>query len=204
MNFKSKMKIFKWKKMTACFVAVSGSLFLFGEITFGQTTTPTVISRTPAIENSEQPIKKKTPIPRATVQAMKFEDLSMRGSNERAVKEAEDLEKKGLIKPYGTPGTDREIVKLLSPTNFKIKPGNGLAYLSWDPVPGAKQYLVYISEDSKTYKRRVYSPIKATNIIIGNLTNGKTYYFAVAAFGSGEGSKAVQEVVPIATNSGGR
>jgi hypothetical protein len=131
---------------------------------------------------------------------MHFEDLSMKGAHEREIQE---LGQKGKLKEFGTPGTGTGSGKPLpSPTHFVIKPGNNLAYLSWDAVPGAEQYLLYISEDGKNYKRRVYSPLKKTSIIIGNLTNGKTYYFAISAFGNEEGLKAVQTVLPVGTDSG--
>jgi hypothetical protein len=89
------------------------------------------------------------------------------------------------------------LATLNPPTNLKITPGDGLAFLSWDPVPDALGYAIYASDDGKKFKLKFKKPIKSTNISIGVLENGKTYYFGVQTVGNGAVSKkTVQTVIP--------
>jgi len=85
-----------------------------------------------------------------------------------------------------------------SPTNLKIEAGNGLALLKWDEMPNAIAYLIYISNDGMTFKKRFKKPIKTTKIEIGLLENDQTYYFgitSIAHYGK-ESKMVVQTVTP--------
>ena len=84
------------------------------------------------------------------------------------------------------------------PTGFIIEPGNGIAHLIWNPMPGALSYLLYISEDGKTFKRRLKKPIHNHEIVISVLKNHKTYYFGVVCVGpyGRETKMTIQSVVP--------
>lgn len=53
-------------------------------------------------------------------------------------------------------GTPRSSLnKPVPPTNFQIDSADTFIHLSWDPVPGAKGYWIYASEDGKNFKPRV-------------------------------------------------
>lgn len=135
------------------------------------------------------------------IEQMQGDTPTRQEAHEADEKNSEELQKEGKLKLYGTPGTFRRVPKPSVPTNFKIKPGNGFADLSWDPVSGDDMaYLVYVSEYGKKYQLRILAPIRKTKVAIGNLTNGKKYYFAVSALGGKESDKAVQVVVPMANN----
>jgi hypothetical protein len=94
-------------------------------------------------------------------------------------------------------GAESELKHPLSPvTNFKITPLDGAALLTWDAVPGAKNYRVHISMDGKKW-HPVFIPFKGTSVTVGNLENGKMYYFAVAPARISEGARVIQTVVPV-------
>jgi hypothetical protein len=84
------------------------------------------------------------------------------------------------------------------PTNLIIEPGNGMAYLTWDAMPRAESYLLYISEDGKDFKRRIKKPFHNHEVVVSVLDNDKTYYFGVVCVGSwGKETKmTIQTVVP--------
>jgi hypothetical protein len=84
-----------------------------------------------------------------------------------------------------------------APSNLKIVPGDGSAHLTWDAMPRAFCYSIYISVDGKKFKLRLMKPVKINDISFGVLKNGKTYYFGVIAVGKGgESTMSVQRVIP--------
>ncbi len=85
-----------------------------------------------------------------------------------------------------------------APENFKIEPGDGRAYLTWDVSPRAIGYLLFVSEDGKNFKRRFKKPFHNHEVVISVLENGKTYYYGVEGVGPyGYPTKmTVQSVVP--------
>jgi hypothetical protein len=108
-------------------------------------------------------------------------------------------EKSKNLKPIGTPAAYYKLSPMPdTPTNFKIVPGNRMAYLKWDQMPNALAYVLYISLDGKSFKKRFKKPIKKTEITLGVLENNKTYYFGIASVAHyGKLSQmAVQSVAP--------
>lgn len=84
------------------------------------------------------------------------------------------------------------------PTNFMIEAGDGFAHMSWDDMPQARGYILFVSEDGQKFKRQFKQPFKKNDITVRLLQNGKTYYFGVECVGPyGEKTKMmVQSVVP--------
>jgi hypothetical protein len=182
-------------KMIHClrFVFILSLLISFNEYAIGQTPAP-ILTQTPVIPVVSTPVRPKKQISISTSDDQPF-PVSMKEAHEADEQKIKELKEKEQTKTIGVHGTGKGWGKPLPPPlNFEIKPGKGLAYLSWDAVPGASQYFVYSSEDGKKYERRIYSPLKETHIEIGNLYDGKTYYFAVSAFGNREGLRAIQTV----------
>ncbi len=203
-------------------------VFLFSKSVLGQTPSP---NGSNLLDPSTTPAQISQPVPIGTptnvVGSIKpkkkkvvfdpngeREPGSMKEAHEAQSKKYEELKKEGKLKSFGIPGTVRRIPKPLTPTNFKIKPGDGSAYLSWDEVPsnwdkspdgkplGGMGYLIYISEDGRNFKKRLDGDIKETQIKIGNLTNGKNYYFAIVALGEGgaKSDKVINKVIPVASD----
>ncbi len=77
------------------------------------------------------------------------------------------------------------------PTGVDATAGNGLATLTWDAVPGAIGYNVYISESGLAFKRYQGELVYTTSFTIFDLENGKTYYFGVSAVGNGGWETAI-------------
>ena len=74
--------------------------------------------------------------------------------------------------------------------------GNASAGLSWLPVPGATSYNIrYSTMNGGPYSVVAGSTVN-TNYVVGGLTNGQTYYFAVTAVQSGV-EQIPSEQVPI-------
>jgi hypothetical protein len=120
----------------------------------------------------------------------------MREVSEFELKRKKELEAKGFSESYKPPKSAASQT-LPQPANFKIEPLDGGASLTWDAVPGAESYHVYISDDGRRFRRCINQPLQNTSIIIGDLENGKMYYFAIAPQGEIlEGTKAVRTVVP--------
>lgn len=156
-----------------------------------------IVVTSPVTTPTQAKQKKKYPAPSSFLRKNKF-PVTQVEANEEAVKVTEEMRKTGKLKGFGSV---YDYPKPPAPKNFKIKPGDGFAYLSWDPVPGAGQYLLYISEDGKNYRKKTEVIIKGTKLDIGLLTNGKKYYFAVEAIGEGvkRSDRAVQTVIPVVT-----
>lgn len=193
MDFKIANNFFKFQRVFLFFETMI-FIFLFRGTILAQMPSAT-ITETPTIaSNSTTPVRKH----RVAHNSIHYSGVPTRQeAHESDEKLTEDLRKNDQLKLFGTPGTTNQSAETLaSPNHFEIKPGNSLAYLSWDSVPNAKQYFIYISEDGENYKRRVDSPIKNRSVVIGNLTNGKVYYFAISGFGEKEGAKAFQKVMP--------
>ncbi len=71
------------------------------------------------------------------------------------------------------------------PTGVDATPGNRSATVTWNEVPGAVGYYVYISYDGIGFHRYAGGVIRGTSFSVFNLNNGQTYYFGVSAVGSG-------------------
>jgi hypothetical protein len=111
-----------------------------------------------------------------------------------------DLEKEGKLKTLSHPPGYYYKGKAAAPSNFKIKPGDGCAYLSWEAVKGADAYFIFNSTDGKRFKMRKV-PVRDTKIILRGLENGKIYYFGVETFikWGTSSDKVVQTVIPQKT-----
>lgn len=71
-----------------------------------------------------------------------------------------------------------------APKNIKISLKDGSAVISWDPVPGADAYRVYMYDpDTKTFVRVV--TVAGTKAAVAELTEGKHYFKVAAAVKSG-------------------
>jgi hypothetical protein len=70
------------------------------------------------------------------------------------------------------------------PTGLKATAGSQSAELSWNPVPGASGYFVYISTDGVKFTKVQPTPIETTTFLVLDLVNEKIYYFGVSAVGS--------------------
>jgi len=82
--------------------------------------------------------------------------------------------------PVGVPAT---------PTNLSIRSGGGKFFLSWSPSLGAQRYRIRRST-SKTGPYNDSVLVAGTSISDSGLVQGKTYYYTVAAVGSGGESPA--------------
>jgi hypothetical protein len=85
---------------------------------------------------------------------------------------------------------------------FTIRPGDGMARLSWEAVSGAVGYHLYVSYDEKTFTLiNKKGPQNILELNIRSLTNGKTYYFAVSAVNEAlqESEKTMLPAVPKAS-----
>jgi hypothetical protein len=71
------------------------------------------------------------------------------------------------------------------PTGVDAAPGSKSANVSWNAVPGAAGYYVYISSTGSNFTRVEGGLIHSTAFTIFNLFNGNTYYFGVSAVGVG-------------------
>jgi hypothetical protein len=88
------------------------------------------------------------------------------------------------------------------PTHFTIELGDGVVRLTWDPMPRAIGYVLYVSEDGQNFKRQFRMPFHKTSIKFPFLQNGKTYYFGIVCVGPyGRKTKmTIQSVVPSKTS----
>jgi subtilase family serine protease len=92
------------------------------------------------------------------------------------------------------------------PTGFAASPGNASVSLTWSASAGAATYDVYEGTTaSGEGTQPVQSGVSGTSATIGGLTNGKKYYFTVAAVDAGGVSTPSGEAsaTPAAPKSGG-
>jgi fibronectin type 3 domain-containing protein len=92
------------------------------------------------------------------------------------------------------------------PTGFAASPGNGSVSLSWAASAGATGYNVYQGTTSSGEGTTpVQSGVSGTSVSIGGLSNGKKYYFTVAAVDAGGVSapSAEASATPAAPKGGG-
>lgn len=109
------------------------------------------------------------------------------------------IHKNHLFKVIGTPSAYFTPLPIPDvPSNFKIEPGDGMAYLTWDETPRAIGYLLFVSEDGKKFERRFKKPVHGNGVLLSLLKNGKTYYYGVEAIGpyGDETKMIIQSVVP--------
>jgi hypothetical protein len=89
-----------------------------------------------------------------------------------------------------------------SPSGLTAAPGNGQVALSWSTATNAAAYNVYYATTPGVEKNTSskISTITSTSSIVTGLTNGVTYYFAVAAINSNSESPLSNEVsaTPVA------
>jgi fibronectin type 3 domain-containing protein len=92
------------------------------------------------------------------------------------------------------------------PTGFTASAGNGSVSLTWSASAGAATYNVYEGTSSSGEGTQpVQSGVSGTSVTIGGLSNGKKYYFTVAAVDAGGVSTPSGEAsaTPAAPASGG-
>jgi len=92
------------------------------------------------------------------------------------------------------------------PTGFAASPGNASVSLTWNASAGAASYSVYEGTTaSGEGTQPVQSGVSGASATIGGLTNGKKYYFTVAAVDAGGVSMPSGEAsaTPAAPKSGG-
>jgi subtilase family serine protease len=92
------------------------------------------------------------------------------------------------------------------PTGFAASAGNAAVSLTWTASTGATSYKVYEGTTSAGESTTpVQSGVSGTSVSIGGLTNGKKYYFTVAAVDAGGVSAPSGEAsaTPAAPKSGG-
>jgi subtilase family serine protease len=92
------------------------------------------------------------------------------------------------------------------PTGFAANAGNAAVSLSWTASAGATSYNVYEGTTSAGESTTpVQSGVSGTSVSIGGLTNGKKYYFTVAAVDAGGVSAPSGEAsaTPAAPKGGG-
>jgi fibronectin type 3 domain-containing protein len=93
-----------------------------------------------------------------------------------------------------------------SPAGLSASAGNGSVSLTWSASPGAGSYNVYEgTSPSGEGTQPVQSGASGTSATVGGLTNGKKYYFTVAAVDAGGVSSPSGEAsaTPAAPKSGG-
>jgi len=76
--------------------------------------------------------------------------------------------------------------------------GPGMISLSWNGVSGASSYTVYESSTGQSGSYTTYmTQTTSTSTALGSLNPGQTYYFAVAANGSGVGNSSPTPANPV-------
>jgi len=156
------------------------------DVALCQTATPT-ITALPRLEK----------LPRAKPEP-NLEPVDMHESSDYSIRKMKKLKAEGKLKVFSSPKIEADLKHPLpSVTNFKITALNGAACLTWDAVPGAKTYNIYISENGRNFRRRINKSQQGTSIVVRNLVNGKKYYFAVAPARILEGARVIRKVIPI-------
>jgi subtilase family serine protease len=92
------------------------------------------------------------------------------------------------------------------PAGLAASAGNGSVSLTWSASAGAASYNVYEGTTSAGEGAQpIQSGVSGTSVSIGGLTNGKKYYFTVAAVDAGGVSSPSAEAsaTPVAPKSGG-
>ena len=92
------------------------------------------------------------------------------------------------------------------PIGFAASAGNGSVSLTWSASSGATSYNVYEGTTSSGEGAQpVQSGVSGASVTIGGLTNGKKYYFTVAAVDAGGVSPVSAEAsaTPAAPKGGG-
>jgi hypothetical protein len=193
MDFIKKSKWASSRKLSVIFgvMALFTGLIMPGSTAMGQTEIATA-SVTPTLIFPHYKLE-KSPVPKPKPDT---EPTTPRESNEYDMREITEQSAKGQLDVYTPPNSESEIEHPLPRlSNFKVTPLDGAALLTWDAVPGAKNYRVHISMDGKKWKP-VFIPFKGTSVTVGNLENGKMYYFEVAPARVLEGTRVIQTVVP--------
>jgi subtilase family serine protease len=93
-----------------------------------------------------------------------------------------------------------------APTGLHATGGDGSVSLTWTAGAGATSYNVYDGTSASTVSAQpVLAGITGTSATVSGLTNGKTYYFTVAAVNAGGGSpsSAQANATPAAPKGGG-
>jgi hypothetical protein len=96
-----------------------------------------------------------------------------------------------------------------SPASFAASAGDGLALLSWDPVPGASSYTVYwASASGLSATDYLFLPDHGSTFAsearaaVNGLANGREYSFVVTAFVSPDGESGLSAEAPATPEAG--
>jgi carboxypeptidase family protein len=94
---------------------------------------------------------------------------------------------------------------LAAPQGVTALPGNGSATLSWAAAAGATAYNVYYGTSPSVTTGNAKVSVSASPAVVGGLTNGTAYYFAVSSVGAtGETPlSTVPCAVPTTANTAG-
>ena len=83
---------------------------------------------------------------------------------------------------YETSGTPTAVA-LPAPTNVAVTPGNTQATVTWDPVPGAANYKVFVATSPGGEAISISDFLSGPSYNAAFLTNGQPYYFRVQSSG---------------------
>jgi fibronectin type 3 domain-containing protein len=86
------------------------------------------------------------------------------------------------------------------PTN----PSGSDVVVSWDqsPAPDVAVYRIYIGENSGVYTRSEIVSAPADSLLLSDLGDGKTYYFAVTAIDAAGNESALSDEVSVDLSTG--
>ncbi|MCX6646723.1 MAG: hypothetical protein NTY09_10255 [bacterium] len=97
------------------------------------------------------------------------------------------------------------------PSGLDFTVGSHSATITWNAVPGATGYYIYISKNGAAFQRYDSGLIITTSFQVFDLVNGQTYYFGVSAVGSNGwessiayigGAPAAVAVIPVFSGTG--
>ncbi len=137
-----------------------------------------------------------TPVPTWAQQQWESTDDDERAKEQEI--ETEQLSREGKLKtlPHSKDFAQNKS-KPLPPTHLKITVANNMVYLSWGKLKQVNGYIIYDSDDGKTYRKRKY-PVKDTKIFVGFVTAIKQkpiHYFGIESLSWGGNSEMIVKSV---------
>ncbi|WP_276355368.1 S-layer homology domain-containing protein [Cohnella caldifontis] len=85
----------------------------------------------------------------------------------------------------------------LAPTNVAAFAGDESVSLTWDPVPEADRYEIYMGTETRAYGSSSAATVTGATYEMTGLTNGTTYYFAVKSVRGDRSSDFSEEVSAV-------